>query len=374
MVTTVTWLAPKQAQFDIDQKLSNMSIIFFNLALLLICFEKTRSTSTTYLITTNRNICGNTSSDFICQTLSQFATSYLVSPDTTLFLQDGNHRLNKTLNISNINYLTIHPYSSTAGTIINCEGYWPIQFFSITTLNISNVSFMGCKVSVTNTTGGLILRNCKFEGQHTTKTALMLKNVSHVRINQCVFTSNRESTTIGWALPPYNITRSTVGGAIFATCSNISISHSRFENNSAGYGGAIFTQWQSSIVIINSTFINNTARAFDGCGGALYDYQGTVHILTSIFSFNIAIGSKGSGGALYFFENVTKVRNCSFSKNNATYGEVQRGSRCTAYFSNGAFTFDSAISWEGVMDNKDGSNITIKSCHFESNSVRGMST
>ena len=101
----------------------------------------------------------------------------------------------------------------------------------------------------------------------------------------------------------------------------------------------------------------------------MYDYQGTVDILTSMFSFNIAIGFQGSGGALYLFENVTKVRNCSFIKNNATYGGVQRGSRCTAYFSNSAFTFNSAISWGGVMDNKDGSNITIKSCYFERNSV-----
>ena len=112
--------------------------------------------------------------------------------------------------------------------------------------------------------GRLLLRNSQFEGQGITGTALVLENVAHVEIDSCIFTSNRIriGTKIGRTLPPYEYygIRSTVGGAIFSTRSNINISKSRFEDNSAGYGGAIFTQHQST-VIVNCTFINNTARA-----------------------------------------------------------------------------------------------------------------
>ena len=158
-------------------------------------------------------------------------------------------------------------------------------------------------------------------------------------------------------------------GQFFSTCSNINISRSRFDGNSAGYGGAIFTQCQSNTTIVNSTFINNTVHAVNGSGSVLYDYQGTVDILNSKLSLNMALGSRGSGGSLYFYRTIAGVMSCSFSNNNAAYGGVQRGLSSTIYYENSAFSFNSAVKWGGVMDNQRGSNITIKSCHFERNSV-----
>ena len=134
-------------------------------------------------------------------------------------------------------------------------------------------------------------------------------------------------------------------------------------------GGAIFTQSQSSIVIVNSTFINNTANAnliVYGSGSALYDYRGHVDIHACIFSSNVA---SGSGGALYFYVSAARVTSCSFRNNSALYGGVQRGIRSTIHYGNSVFSFNLADLWGGVMDNQKGSNIDINSCHFERNSV-----
>ena len=342
-----------------------MSVAFFGLVLIFFCLDQTGSTGTVYYIASTTDACGNTNG-INCQTLSQFAANHqsASASNTTLILLEGNHHLNRNLYISYVDEFTIHPNSSIA--VINCGGSWHIQILSTQTISIRNVSFVGCRMSVTYTIGGLILSNSQFEGQSITGTALVLENVAHAEVYSCMFKSNKIGTNTGQTLPPYNGIQSTVGGAIFSTHSNINISQSKFEDNSAGYGGAIFTQQQSSTIVVNSIFINNTARA---AGSALYDYQGTVDIHTSIFSLNMALGLRGSGGALYFYETMARIKSCSFINNSATYGGVQRGLRSTIHYDNSSFSFNSAVSWGGVMDNQRGSNITIRSCHFERNSV-----
>ena len=346
-----------------------MHLTFFCLSLFLVCFEQTRSDSTTYHIATSTSACGNTNGN--CQTLSEFVAGSHSAPNTTLrlILFDGNHSLAANWSISYKNSVMIVPNTSVA--VINCEGSLLIQFMNTRRVHISNVSFIGCRMRALNVFRGLIVRYSSFIGPGITGSALVLDNVSLVEIEGCIFKSNRVGTVIGQSLPPYNNAQSTVGGAIFSTtCPKICISQSRFEDNSAGYGGAIFALWQH-ITINNSIFVNNTAKADDisGYGSAVCDYQGTVDIFASTFTKNTASGSEGSGGALCFYESKVNIKYCSFDNNKANYGGVQRGLTSTIWYDNTIFTYNSAVRWGGVMDNQQGSNITISNCRFERNYV-----
>ena len=329
------------------------------------CIDLTRSTSTIYHIATSTNACDNVNEN--CQTLFQFVAGSHSASSITLILLDGNHILPVDWSISNRNNVTIHPNSSAA--VINCDGSPLIQFSFIQNIHISNISFIGCRISATNIPRGLMLSNSFFIGQGIAGSALVLNSVAYANIDSCIFTSNTVGTAIGRTLPPYNV-QSTVGGAIFATSSNINISRSRFENNSAGFGGSIFTYLQSRITIANSTFINNTAdvdSVMYGTGSALYDYRGTVEIHACIFSSNVA---RRAGGALYFYENTARVLSSNFSNNRANHiGGAQSGISSTIFYDSSVFINNSALSWGGVLDNKEGSNINVRGCKFERNYV-----
>ena len=127
---------------------------------------------------------------------------------------------------------------------------------------------------------------------------------------------------------------------------------------------------QSRITITNSTFINNTADADSvmyGTGSAMYDYRGRVEIHACIFTSNVA---RRAGGALYFYDNTARILSSDFSSNRANHiGGAQSGISSTIFYDSSVFINYSALSWGGVLVNKDGSNITIRSCKFERNFV-----
>ena len=54
-----------------------------------------------------------------------------------------------------------------------------------------------------------------------------------------------------------------VGGAIFATSSNVIITKSNFVGNSAEIGGAIYVRDFSKVMIIDSIFVKNQAANAD---------------------------------------------------------------------------------------------------------------
>ena len=288
-----------------------MLLILLSLALLLIFSDQTRSSTTIYNIATSANTCGNTNGN--CQTLDQFAAGSSSVPNITLILHDGNHSLPRDWSITYQNSVTVTVHPNSSAAVINCEGSPLIRISNTTDIHIHNILFVGCRMNVSNVFRGLTISNSMFIGQDIMESALVLNSVERAEIDSCIFTSNKVGTAIGRTLPPYDV-QSIVGGAIFATNCNINVSQSRFESNSAGFGGAIFTQSQSSIAIVNSTFISNTANAnlVYGSGSALYDYRGHVDIHACIFSSNVA---SGSGGALYFYESAARVTSCNFRNN-----------------------------------------------------------
>lgn len=106
------------------------------------------------------------------------------------------------------------------------------------------------------------------------------------------------------------------GGAIYVE-GHVSIDHSRFFDNEANFGGAIYMYTAGSdLTISSSTFDSNTSPS--GHGGAIYANTGiAVSVTGSSFTSNEA--TVGSGGAIYSEGSVT-VKNSTFFNNSADAG------------------------------------------------------
>ena len=92
-----------------------------------------------------------------------------------------------------------------------------------------------------------MVENVKFEGQENSGTALELIETT-AQIVSSTFLSNRKGLYRKCESSPSSYCRSGFfGGAIIATNSSVDISRSRFVDNRADRGGAIFAE-QDSII------------------------------------------------------------------------------------------------------------------------------
>jgi CSLREA domain-containing protein len=100
----------------------------------------------------------------------------------------------------------------------------------------------------------------------------------------------------------------TGGGAIYG---GATIANSTFSGNSASrQGGAILNLSNDSVIVIESTFADNSAEA----GGAIFTWEGTwLTITDSTFSGNNA----EDGGAIYNLDGVVEIMSSTFSDNSA---------------------------------------------------------
>ena len=98
--------------------------------------------------------------------------------------------------------------------------------------------------------GKLIINNTEFINNHATYNggSVYISYVDYAEVNECNFTSNGVDIIEGY--PTY-------GGAMVIDMSTITINHSRFINNTASEGNAIYA-YDSSYAISNSIFENNT--------------------------------------------------------------------------------------------------------------------
>ncbi|MGL6297680.1 MAG: hypothetical protein ACRC1M_00775 [Methanobacteriaceae archaeon] len=110
------------------------------------------------------------------------------------------------------------------------------------------------------------------------------------------------------------------GGAIYNDYGNLTVIGSSFINNNAilaGQGGAIYNEGYSNhLNVYNSIFLNNSA--IYGDGGAIYNGANNLNVYNSIFINNTLSG--GSGGAIANRGNNFSVDNSSFINNNANSG------------------------------------------------------
>ncbi len=237
---------------------------------------------------------------------------------------------------------------------------------------------------------GCVFENSLFEDNQSTSqgAGIMLNTIVDAQVINCDFENNIA-----------------VRGAFYPLrCENILVDGCNFINNenSGGFGGALFSWSNEFILVKNSTFEGNVAGnsgagyidgrelddgliSFDSCtfrenevsgwGGALGILQTPNSSITNCtFEGNIGAGlgsTSGGGGALWYgFVGENEVSNCLFESNTSEWGGaifVQNDST-NLYLEECDFLFNSCNGNGGAVYTSGGSILEVDDCYFELNS------
>ncbi|MCF8296669.1 MAG: T9SS type A sorting domain-containing protein [Saprospiraceae bacterium] len=171
--------------------------------------------------------------------------------------------------------------SNTAGGAI---------FIRPNTSNVATVSFENCLFK--NNSSSATIAGCNGGGAIT---ALAQHGEINLSILNCEFLFNTSILSGG----VIRIKSAYLSGFPFA---NIEISNCNFENNSSTNEGGAISIENSKLIVTNSEFINNSASF----GGAIYSYRnrGEISITESTFEGNY---TDGNGGAIYLSKSMYDV-------------------------------------------------------------------
>ena len=293
-----------------------------------------------------------------CITLSHFAAHSANYEDSniSLLLLQGNHSLNSTISLENLNKFQILTAEGANTVIITCTESVNLSLHQINEVNISGVEFIGCQGSRFESIAQLFLKNLTFISLYSTGAALEIVDIRSVHIARSFFISNSAGNQqsqiefLEFLKGTYTFysnieTQAKVGGALIISHSNVNITESQFEGNSAQLGGAIYSQHSSSITVRKCNFTQNYVHCVgtlcfggvmvinSGCSlnihssifwnntnaGVIILLSATAYVTRSNFSDN----SGKSGGVFVLFESSVFVERCIFHRNTAmTFGGV----------------------------------------------------
>ena len=286
-----------------------------------------------------------------CFTLPQFVNdftnfSYGESKMTLAFLP-GNHTLPSQLLFQN--FTTVSLFSqfemspNSTESVIICDDNGRLEFLHVLTVQVSQLTFIGCTGNNVEDVNQFLLEDSNFIGeQGKYGRALTLYLTSAVIVKSSF--SDYDGDTYGtvWCRDynylPLEITV-TAGGAIFMRSSNVTIELSRFEGNRATIGGAIYASDSDTLTIINCTFVENNAML----------------ILPESHIININSCYDVDGGALYArdIKNVTLIDN-NFTNNHAQFVggavEISSSSEITVTITDSEFNRNRAGVDCGAVD------------------------
>ena len=325
-----------------------------------------------------------------CVTLSQLAANAAFLSNTTLIFLPGSHSLSATLNITDIDRVSIITSNSTVE--ITCELSTGFSIENVQYTLINNLEFIGCGSNYIKNVTEFILQDVVFEGKGESGTALELIETT-ATITNSMFISNTHGMFRGndslhsndfWA-----------GGAIIATHSKITIKNSVFERNKAEVGGAIYAENDCIVAIEDTTFVDNqalvqssTVEASLAMGGVVYQESGSVRISNCLFTNNSALNFNGGvlfsyksnilieaseftentanyGAALYSYNGSVSIESSQFDRNTATWGGVIHSSNSDVAIDRSQFS-DNRATYGGIVDSS-GSTVTFNDSQFHRN-------
>ena len=351
------------------------------LSLLVLCSLNQAASEVYYITANSADLCTMQP----CLTLSQFAanSSHSLHSNTTLVFLPGTHHLsNVNLTLSNVDNFVMKSDNSTAQ--IKCTSDSAMHFYQSESIHITNLEFIGCGGNQVRHVKEFMVEDTKFKGQENSRTALELIETT-VQIVNSTFLSNRKGLFRECAIfnPEYGCGfHGFIGGAIIATNSTVDISRSKFEDNRAGTGGAVFAEQGSIINMSDNVFAGNKAsyggvlcsdsstitieaneihNNYASIGGVLYSYSSTIIIEASEFHNN----SAGYGGVLNFRSSTITIEASEFHNNSAAYGGVLNFRSSTITIEASEFHNNSAN--DGGVLNSYSSTITIEASEFHNN-------
>ena len=228
---------------------------------------------------------------------------------------------------------------------IKCTNDSSMHFSQSQSIHIIDLEFIGCRGNQVTQVTEFLVTDTKFEGQENSGTALELIGTTAQIVN-CIFVSNRFAYR---------------GGAIIATDNTtVTISQSKFEDNGAEFGGAIFADNCSTINLTdNVSFINNFAEVV---GGVLYSSTGVVTINANCTFSN----NKAEYGVLYANASTLTIEASEFHDNIANIGSILHLIYCNIAIKASKFHDNIAINQGSVLTSIQ-SNMVIEGSVFYSN-------
>ena len=289
-----------------------------------------------------------------CLTLQQYVANHssnYSNTDIMLELHPGHHHLDSELSVLYNSFMM--QANTSAMVICNQQLDEPLNFNRLQLVHISDITFIGCSVYLRSTLNATFMRS-SFLNRITNGEALHISN-SSVWIEQCTISNNSN-------------------GAIYFSGSNsllFAVLQTIFKNNSnSDCGGAlqIHIQYDSNsypfylyenaigynIFIVHSIFKDNRVENIStGDGGAIYFNGGNVIVLNSTFINNSA---SSGGGAIYSeFIVIILLVNSTFSHNSAAYGGVIKMAEFHyLYISGSNFTYNRALDQHLINNGSEG--------------------
>ena len=245
---------------------------------------------------------------------------------------------------------------------IKCTRDSSMQFSQSQSIHITDLEFIGCGGNQVIQVKKFLVTDTMFKDQENVGTALELIGTTTQIVNS-TFVSNRKGSLSHriFHVRNYKFTGGYVGGAIIATDNTtVTISQSKFEDNKAEFGGAIFADKYSTINLTdNVSFINNFAEYY---GGVLYSSTGVV-IINANCTFS---NNKASKGVLFATTSTLTIEASEFHDNIANMGSVLHLIYCNITLKASKFHDNIAINQGGVLESIQ-SNMVIEGSVFYSN-------
>ena len=371
--------------------------LFSRFLLIIGCFQLlvTADSETYYIASSTSSPCPGLQPCVPFSQLFSFETRWNSSLSLTLIFLPGNHSLNSELSIEDMSELHVIG-NSNYSTTIHCKKLANFSFIGIDLVSINNLRFVGCSGNKVDSVQQFIIEDSMFTGGkvfNTIGAAFELVNTDSVIISSSfIFNGNGSYRGPIGLLQLYKLQAPTsgvdvyafVGGALIVTRSNVTIISSIFEGNSAQIGGAIFAEKESTMIVSNSSFINNHVSYSHTpyIGGAIYcensPYNSmnatdtTVFITNTNFIDNLAYTQ---GGALVTFNSYLTIHSCVFIRNfaaalgGALWIKNARVIIQESHFSHNQFHDLQLQSHAGGVLALDQSIINITSSYFDSNSA-----
>lgn len=221
----------------------------------------------------------------------------------------GAYILNKNITVSGIRKISLLKNESSLipsdSIIITCTNTSRFTVSNVYQVHLHGLKFQGCGGSEFVSIAVLTIAHMVFMGTQNSESLLTITR-SNTTISMSTFHSNELMKENYHQFLPYledilslNYPKTfsvSVGGALIATHSRLDISDSHFVGNKANIGGAVFVL-ESNVRINGSVFVDNSAKAHKnnfGLGGVLFSIgTGHVIILNSTFENNTSVQSGG---------------------------------------------------------------------------------
>ena len=231
-------------------------------------------------------------------------------------------------------------FTSNSGISISCA--YKVQ----DVINCKFINNTNLAINANNAQFNII--GCDFINNTCSNGAAAIRtNQPIVHVEKCNFINNTNTLENGR------------GGAIYNPVDNLDIISCYFYNNTASYGGALYSSAPRYVNIDNCTFIKNNASY----GGAVYTTTQTVNILNNSNFYN---NSAVDGGAVYSTGDLVNVDCSNFIDNNATNtGGAIYSSGANIVVSDSLFKRNEADEGGAIYSNGTGAKVT--GCEFSAN-------